>query len=149
MKPRHHLYLDDELTEQLEALAAKPGASKSAIVADALRAYLARRGAKELEDLLKVRLDRIGKQLNRIERDQQVVLESLALFIRYQLTVTAPLPKAEQEAARAVGQERFDSFVQQVGRRLAQGRSITRDVLAHISPDGVVEADGQVQEARE
>ena len=25
MKPRHHLYLDDDLTNQLEALAAKPG----------------------------------------------------------------------------------------------------------------------------
>ena len=41
MKPRHHLYLDDELTDRLDALAAKPGSSKSAIVADALRAYLA------------------------------------------------------------------------------------------------------------
>lgn len=122
MKPRHHLYLDDELTERLDALAAKPGSSKSAIVADALRAYLARRGAKELDDLLKVRLDRIGAQLNRIERDQQVVLESLALFVRYQLTVTAPLPEPDQ-AARAVGQDRFQAFIDQVGRQMANGRS--------------------------
>lgn len=149
MKPRHHLYLDDGLTEQLEALAAKPGASKSAIVADALRAWLARRGAKELEDLLQVRLDRLSRQLGRIERDQQVLLESLALFVRYQLTVTAPLPESEQEAARAVGQERFESFVNQVGRRLAQGRSVSREVLARLTPDGVVEADDQSQEVSE
>lgn len=149
MKPRHHLYLDDALSEQLEALAAKPGASKSAIVADALRAWLARRGARELEDLLQVRLDRLSRQLGRIERDQQILLESLALFVRYQLTVTAPLPEAEQEAARAVGQERFESFVNQVGRRLAQGRSVSRDVLARITPDGVVEAESQSQEASE
>lgn len=120
MKPRHHLYLDDELTEQLEALAAKPGSSKSAIVSDALRSYLARRGSKEIEDLLKVRLDRFGTQLNRIERDQQVILESLALFVRYQLTVTAPLPEPDQ-AARAVGQDRFKAFIDQVGRQLANG----------------------------
>jgi len=31
---RHHLYLDDALTEELEKLAAKPGSSKSAIVSD-------------------------------------------------------------------------------------------------------------------
>lgn len=122
MKPRHHLYLDDELTEQLEALAAKPGSSKSAIVSDALRSYLARRGSKEIDDLLKVRLDRFGAQLNRIERDQQVVLESLALFVRYQLTVTAPLPEPDQ-AARAVGQDRFQAFIDQVGRQLANGKS--------------------------
>jgi len=136
MKPRHHLYLDDALTEQLEALAAKPGTSKSAIVADALRAYIARRGARELDDLLQVRLDRLSRQLGRIERDQQILLESLALFVRYQLTVTAPLPESEQEAARAVGQERFENFVNQVGRRLAQGRSVSRDVLARIIPEG-------------
>src|SRR5579859_1962002 len=119
MKPRHHLYLDDELTDRLEALAAKPGSSKSAIVADALRSYLDRRGARELDDLLKVRLDRQGSQLNRLERDQQIVMESLAFFIRYYLTVTPPLPDSEQSAVRAVGKDRFQSFIDQVGRRIA------------------------------
>jgi len=128
MKPRHHLYLDDELTERLEALAAKPGSSKSAIVADALRSYLDRRGAGELDDLLKVRLDRQRSQLDRLERDQQIVMESLALFIRYYLTVTPPLPDSEQSAARAVAQDRFQSFIDQVGRRIAGGRSL-RDAL--------------------
>jgi len=121
MKPRHHLYLDEQLTEQLEALAAKPGSSKSAIVSDALRAFLARRGARELDDMLKVRLDRISNQLGRIERDGEVLLESLALFVRYMLTVNAPLPEAD-EAGRAVGRDRFEAFVAQVGRQLARGR---------------------------
>ena len=133
MKPRHHLYLDDELTEQLEALTAKPGSSKSAIVADALRAYLARRGAKELDDVLRVRLDRIGKQLSIIAHDQQILVESLALFIRYQLTVTAPLPEADQAAARALGQERFQAFIDQVGRRIADGRTVANELLARTS----------------
>lgn len=120
MKPRHHLYLDDALTAQLEALAAKPGSSKSAIVADALRQYLARRGARDIDEALKIRLDRQSRQMDRIERDGQVLLESLALFIRYQLTVTAPLPEPDK-AARAVGQERFQKFIDQVGRQIAGG----------------------------
>jgi len=135
MKPRHHLYLDDELTEQLEALAAKPGSSKSAIVSDALRGFLARRGANELDDRLKVRLDRVSRQLNRIERDQQILLESLALFVRYYLTVTAPLPEADQEAARALGQERFQAFIDQVGRRIAGGRTLAGEVLGRTSDE--------------
>jgi len=120
MKPRHHLYLDDALTAQLEALAAKPGSSKSAIVADALRQYLVRRGAHDIDEALKIRLDRQSRQMDRIERDGQVLLESLALFIRYQLTVTAPLPEPDK-AARAVGQERFQKFIDQVGRQIAGG----------------------------
>ncbi|MEW5424034.1 CopG family transcriptional regulator [Amorphus sp. 3PC139-8] len=135
MKPRHHLYLDDELTEQLEALAAKPGSSKSAIVSDALRSFLARRGANEVDDRLRVRLDRLSRQLNRIERDQQILLESLALFVRYYLTVTAPLPEADQEAARALGQERFQAFIDQVGRRIAGGRTLAGEVLAQTSEE--------------
>ncbi|TWB77201.1 ribbon-helix-helix CopG family protein [Nitrospirillum amazonense] len=118
MKPRHHLYLDDELTAQLDALAAKPGTSKSAIVADALRQYLGRRGARELDEALRIRLDRQSRQLERIERDVQVLLESVALFVRYQLTVTAPLPEPDK-AARAVGQERFQKFIDQVSRQMA------------------------------
>ena len=122
MKPRHHLYLDDTLSAELDRLGAKPGASKSAIVADALRAFLARRAASEIDDLFKVRLDRLSRQLGRIERDQKILLESLALFVRYQLTVTAPLPEADK-AAQAIGRERFQRFVDQVGRQLASGRA--------------------------
>lgn len=118
MKPRHHLYLDDDLTARLDLLGSRPGASKSAIVADALRQYLDRRAAREVDHLLKVRLDRMSNQLARIERNGQVLLETLSLFIRYQLSVTAPLPEADR-AAQAVGRERFARFVDQVGRALA------------------------------
>jgi hypothetical protein len=119
-KIRHQLFLDPDLSERLEALAAKPGASKSALLAEALAAWLNRRGAQELDDRFGLRLNRISAQLNRIERDGQVLLESLALFVRYQLTVTAPLPEPDA-AMRAVGRSRFQSFVDQVGRRMAEG----------------------------
>jgi predicted transcriptional regulator len=87
MKPRHNLYLDEDVGEQLEALTAMAGSSKSSIVNDAVRAYLARRGAKELDDAFKVRLDRVSEQLRRLERDQSVMIESFALFVRYHLGI--------------------------------------------------------------
>lgn len=121
MKPRHHLYFDADLSAELEALAAKPGTSKSAIVADALRAYLKRRGTRELDDMLKVRLDRIGADLGRLRRDLDVQLESFALFVLWQLTIQAPLPEGDA-AARAIGRDRFEAFITEVGRRVAGGR---------------------------
>ncbi|MBW4331121.1 ribbon-helix-helix domain-containing protein [Stakelama sp. CBK3Z-3] len=121
MKPRHHLYFDEALSAELEALATSPGTTKSAIVADALRAYLARRGAREVDTLLKPRLDHMSADLSRLRRDLDILLETLALFVRWQLTVQAPLPEADA-AARAVGRERFEAFVTQVGRRLGTGR---------------------------
>jgi hypothetical protein len=121
MKPRHHLYLDDALTERLEELAAKPGASKSGIVAAALKSFLDRRAESALDQQFRIRLDRISRQLDRIERDGHVLIESLALFVRFQLTVTAPIPENDR-AAQAIGRDRFQSFIDQVARQLAGGK---------------------------
>ncbi|MBI1209726.1 MAG: CopG family transcriptional regulator [Azospirillum sp.] len=128
-KVRHQLFLAGDLSDKLEALAAKPGASKSAILADAVAAWLDRRGNHELDQRFGLRLNRISAQLNRIERDGQVLLETLALFVRYQLTVTAPLPEPDA-ATRAVARDRFKNFVDQVARQIAGGGSGLRSATA-------------------
>ena len=131
-KCRHQLYLDEDITEKLETLAAKPGTSKSAILADAVKAWLTRRGTQELDDRFGHRLERISTQLGRLERDQQIMMESLALFVRYQLTINAPLPEPDK-AARAVGRDRFQAFIDQVGRHIASGnRSLERTASADV-----------------
>ncbi|ODU21803.1 MAG: CopG family transcriptional regulator [Sphingomonas sp. SCN 67-18] len=121
MKIRQNLYIDREVSDALEALAAGPSANKSRLVNDALKAWLARRATLEVDDLLKPRLDRLSRELAGVRRDIDVLLESLSLFVRYQLLVTAPLPEADA-AARAVGRDRFEAFVGQVGRQIATGK---------------------------
>lgn len=149
MKPRLNIYIDDELSDRLDALVAKPGSSKSAIVSDALKHFLTRGAAAEIDAVLKARLDKIARHLARIERDQQIVLETLALFIRFQLMVTVPLPESDQAAAKALGAERFNSFVEQVGRRIAGGKSLTREVLECLAPEGIIDGHGERPEVRE
>jgi predicted transcriptional regulator len=118
---RHQLFLPRELSERLESLARGPGASKSRILAAAVAAWLDRKGADALEHRFMARLDRISNQLARIERNGQVELESLALFVRYMVTVNAPLPEGDK-AAQAIGRDRFQAFVERVGRHIASGR---------------------------
>jgi hypothetical protein len=139
MKARQNLYLEPKLNSQLEALAEKPGGSKSAILNDALRAYLRKRGAATPDEDLTVRLDRLFNHLARIERNQQVAIESLALFIRYELGNTPPLPAREQAAAQALGKDRFEAFIVQISRRIADGKSVSLDVIARASanPDQI------------
>lgn len=127
MRIRHNLYLDLAVSDTLEILASRPGGSKSRIVSDALRAWFASRASRDLDDMVRTRLDRISRELGQTRRDTEVLLESLSLFIRYQLTVSAPLPEADH-IARAVGRDRFEAFVAQVGRQIAGGkRSIGRN----------------------
>lgn len=118
---RHQLFLPRPLSERVEALARAPGASKSAILAQAVAAFLNARGTDEVEQRFARRLDRLSNQLARIERNGHIELESLALFIRYMLSVNAPLPEGDK-AAQAIGRDRFQAFVERVGQNLASGR---------------------------
>lgn len=130
MKVRQNLYIDRALSNALESLAAGTAGNKSRLVNDALADWLARRGTQQIDDLLKLRLDRISREIEHARRDIEVLLESLSLFVRYQLMVTAPLPDADAAAA-AVGRDRFEKFVAQVGRQLAAGkRTIGHDPAA-------------------
>lgn len=120
-KVRYQLFVPLSLSERLEALAARPGATRSSLLAQALESWLDRRGTSELDGRFGVRLDRISSSLARIERGQEILLESLALFIRYELAIHAPLAENDH-AGRALARERFEAFVNQVGRQLAAGK---------------------------
>jgi hypothetical protein len=120
-KVRHQLFLPKPVSDRLEALAAKPGATKSAILEDAVTAWLNKRGASELEDRFSIRLDRLTRAIGRVERDSNVILETLALFIRFELAIQTPLAENDH-AGRALGAKRFEAFVTQVGRQVSTGR---------------------------
>ena len=109
-KVRYQLFLEPKLAERLEEMAAKPGVARSDILVAALDAWLTRQGSHELDDRFGGRLDRMSLQLGRLSRDVQVLLESL----------TAQLPEPDA-AARAIGRDRFDRFIEQIGRQMAAG----------------------------
>jgi Ribbon-helix-helix protein, copG family len=121
-KPRHNLHLDEDLTRRLMALAAKPGMSKAGIISAALRSYLDKEGAGVLDDLLQTRMNRFSGQLDRLERDQRIVVQTLAEFVRHHFLVTAAPPESELASRRAQAEARYQSFIETVGRQLAAGR---------------------------
>lgn len=127
-KRRLCLYLDPKLGARLEKLAAKPGATMTNIVSDALRGFLDRQGGDALDERFRERFDKSTAQWNRMERDQRVVLESLALFIRYQLTVSNPIPESQLAAMQALGNDRFQTFIDEVGRRIAKGKGVGAEI---------------------
>ena len=118
-KTRHQFYLPDELSEKLEALAAEPGSSKTAILTDAFRAWLERRGATELDDRFGARLDRLSRADERLERKLEFVAEALGTFVQHQLTLVAHHPPFDTETGQ-LGLQRYRAFVETVGRRLAR-----------------------------
>lgn len=131
---RLNLFIQHEHAKRLDALAAKKGVSKSSIVAAALASWLSPDAGDQREAAIAKRLDRLSRQAERLERDQNILIETLALFVRYYLTVSTPVPEAHQDAARAQGRARFEQFVEQLGRHLMRGRSLVRDVVEELHP---------------
>jgi predicted DNA-binding protein len=121
-KTRHQFHLTPGLSEKLERLSRRPGATKSDIIAKAFEAFLERRGESELDQRYAQRLDRLSRDLGHVRRDIEMILESLALFIRFSITLNAHTP-APDKATQAIAQERFLKFVDQVGRQIAGGKS--------------------------
>ena len=129
-RARLNVYLEDEHLRRLEEIAALKGISKSSIVAAALATnFSPERGAAVTR-----RLDALSRHLERLERDQIILLETVALWVRHQLAVTAPVPEALQDAARAQGRARFADFLSQLARHLQRGGSLVREVWQEIDP---------------
>ena len=74
------------------------------------------------------------RQIERLERHVTISNEALALFVRFWLTNTPPLPDTAQAAAQAKGRERYDGFVEALGRRLARGRTLADEVSRDLDP---------------
>jgi hypothetical protein len=89
---------------------------------------------KRLEVALGRRLDRLIRQVERLERHVTISNEALALFVRFWLTATPPLPDTAQPAAQAKGRERYEGFVEALGRRLAKGRTLADEISQDIAP---------------
>ncbi len=143
---RMNLFIQPDHARRLDELAAKKGVSKSSIVAAALASWLSPDAGDQREAAMAKRLDRLSRQFERLERDQNIQIETLALFVRYFLTVSTPVPEAHQEAAKAQGKARFEQFIEQLGRHLLRGRSLVKDVIEEIQPDAARLAEAALQE---
>ena len=143
---RLNLFIQPDHAKRLDELAAKKGVSKSSIVAAALASWLSPDAGDQREAATAKRLDRLSRQFERLERDQNILIETLALYVRYYLTVSTPVPEAHQEAAKAQGKARFEQFVEQLGRHLLRGRSLVKEVHEEIQPDAARLAEAAMQE---
>lgn len=138
MRGKHTFRLPSELAARLDDYATRKHVSRVEIVETALDSFLSPDGADRLEAALARRLDRMTRAIERLERHSTITNETLALFIRFWLTHTPPLPDTAQTAAQVKGRERYEGFIEAVGRRLSHGTSlldeITREIEAASDP---------------
>ena len=147
-RTRMNVYFDPELLKQVESLSLRRQVSKSAIVEAAVASFLSGDTSDRLEAAMSRRLDKIGRQIGTLDEDLAVLGETLSLFVHFWLTMTPPLPDSAKQSARIKGNERFEGFMQNLGRRLATGdrflKELSRDMdsLHDSPPQDQTETDG-------
>jgi predicted transcriptional regulator len=132
MKARMNVYFEPSLLQRVEDLAARKGLTKSTIIEAAVASFLSPDAEDRREAAFTRRLDRLTRQVERLERDVMISAEALALFVRFWLTITPSLPESAQAAAKAKGTERYQGFVETLGRRVAKGQSVLREISIDV-----------------
>lgn len=135
-KTQLSIYLEPEIFDGLETFAKRQGKPKSLVAEAAIASFLSPDDSDRREAAIAKRLDRIVRVLERLERNDGVTLETIALFIRFWLTSTPALPEYSSAAARAKGAERYDRFIEALGRRLSSGSTVLREVSVESSDAG-------------
>ena len=128
MRSKHTFRLPPDVARKLADYAARKRVPQALVVETALASHLSPDGADRLEAALSRRLDRMTRQIERLERHVKISNEAIALFVRFWLTSMPPLPDSAQAAAQVKGRERYEGFIEALGRRLARGHSLAAEV---------------------
>ena len=135
MRHRHAFYLSEAMTQRLQLVAEAHRLSKSEILERALRRYLTAETNDLSRDLINIQQEANARSLQRLERDLAIAVELTATFVRYFVMITPPLPEDAHEAARALGQLRFEQVIESVANRLKTDRGFVARVMAMRGPE--------------
>jgi predicted transcriptional regulator len=135
-KTRHQLFLPDEVSKRLTKMAKAQNRALSDLLLEAVQQWLNQRSAPAIDEKIAKRLDRVARTVDEVNRENFIISHSLNRFIRHQLIMNAALPQPD-DAARALGEQRFQTFMDALAKRLA--KSAENDNQA---PDGAKIANG-------
>lgn len=137
------VYLTDDVARRFKVALKRSGATKAALVNEALARLLDPPPANDPGQEVLQALKALRKRVRYLQRDSWVAGEMLAQFIRYFLMITPPLSESEREAAEALGRERYEIFVRQIARRIGSDKGLIADVMRIVvenHPDLVARA---------
>jgi predicted transcriptional regulator len=140
-KTQMSVYLDPDVMQTLSAYAARREQPLSLIAEAAIASFLSPDADERREAATAKRLDQIDRRIARIERDVGISVETLALFVRFWLATTPPLPEPAAQAARALAGARYDNFVTALGRRLHGGPKLRQEIPEDVDGGSVMESE--------
>lgn len=127
--------IDSVLARQLDERASSRRITRTDIVEAALASLLTPDHEERLEAVLTRRLDRLSRQLDRLEWHVELSNEGFALFVRSWLINNPPLPDAALRAAQVTGKKRWEAFVDSLSRRMELGPKLVDELSRDVDGD--------------
>jgi hypothetical protein len=137
-------YLEAEVAREVARIARAQGRSESSLIADAVRATLAKGSdavARAAAESQTRRLNRIEARLDKLFRDQALMKESLLLFVRVWLEHNPPLDDAIADSAAASAEARFERFLDLASQTLARGGAERLNAATYADQEELLEAE--------
>lgn len=128
MKSKHTFRLPPDLADRLADYARRKRVTQAQVVETALNSFLSPDGSERMEAAFSRRIDRVVRQLDKLDYRAELNSEALALFVRFWLTANPALPDAGLAAAQAQGKKRFEGFVEALARKMEFGPKLTETV---------------------
>lgn len=129
---KHTIRLPPDLSAQLAEFSIRKRVPQAHIVEAALASFFSPDGSDRIEAAVSRRLDRLSRQADRLAYHIEVSNEALALFVRFWLTSTPPLPETARAAAKAAGKDRYEGFLDALSRRMELGPKLSGELSKDV-----------------
>ncbi|CAH0348290.1 CopG family transcriptional regulator [Sphingobium sp. CECT 9361] len=106
--------------------------SRTEVLEAALASVLSPYHEEKIEGILTRRLDRLSRQLDRLDWHVELSNETLALFVGFWLTNSVPLPDKAVKATQASGAKRWRGFTDSLSRRMETGPKLGDELSREI-----------------
>jgi hypothetical protein len=130
VKSKHTFRLPPDLADRLADYARRKRVTQAQVVETALNSFLSPDGSERMEAAFSRRIDKVVRQLDKLDYRAELNSEALALFVRFWLTANPALPDAARAAAQAQGKERFEGFVEALARKMEFGPKLSDSIAA-------------------
>ncbi len=126
--------LDARLVQLVADRAEQRRLTRTEVVEAALASLLSGDHDERIEAMVTRRLDRMSRQLDRIEWQSELCAETLAMLVRHWLTNSPPLPDTALAAAQSSGKRRWEAFVDALARRMEAGPRLASELSRDMAP---------------
>ncbi len=133
---KHTFRLPPDLSRQLADYAGRKRVSQASVVEAAVASFLSPDGSERMEAAFSRRLDRISRQLDKLDYHVEVGNEAFTLYLRRWLVVTPAAGQDASAAAQADCENRFDQFIMALARRMESGRYLSDEISQTASAIG-------------